>query len=73
MKVSDKQMQEREIRKERIAELKKIKAILLKIVEAEKIEDVDRLKAVQLIIDIDAAIGKVEYNPISLIIAENRR
>lgn len=66
MKVSDKQMQEREIRKERIAELKKIKAILLKIVEAEKIEDVDRLKAVQLIIDIDAAIGKVEYNPISI-------
>lgn len=66
MKVSDKQMQEHEKRKERIAELKKIKAILLKIVEAEKIEDVDRLKAVQLIIDIDAAIGKVEYNPISI-------
>lgn len=65
MKVSDKQMQEQK-RKERIAELKKIKAILLKIVEAEKIEDVDRLKAVQLIIDIDAAIGKVEYNPISV-------
>lgn len=60
-------MQEKEKRQERIAELNKIKAILLKIIEAEKIEDVDRLRAVELIVDIDKATDKAIYNPISLL------
>ena len=67
MKVSTKQTQEHEKHKERIAELNKIKAILLKIIEAEKIEDVDRLRAVELIVDIDKALDKAIYNPISLL------
>ncbi len=67
MKVSTKQMQEKEKRQERIAELKKIKDILLKIIECEKVETIDKLKAVELIVDIDKALDKAIYNPISLI------
>lgn len=66
MKVSTKQMQEKEKRQERIAELKKIKDILLKIIECEKVEAIDRLKAVDLIVEITKALDKAEYNPISL-------
>lgn len=65
MKISTKQMQEK--RQERIAELKKIKDILLKIIECEKVETIDKLKAVELIVDIDKALDKAIYNPISLI------
>ena len=67
MKVSTKQMQEKEKRQERIAELKKIKDILLKIIECEKVETIDKLKAVELIVDIDKALDKAIYNPISLL------
>ena len=67
MKVSTKQMQEKEKRQERIAELKKIKDILLKIIECEKVETIDKLKAVELIVDIDKALDKAIYNPISII------
>lgn len=66
MKVSDKQMQEHEKKQERITELKKIKAILLQIIECEKVEAIDRLKAVDLIVEITKALDKAEYNPISL-------
>lgn len=67
MKVSTKQMQEKEKRQERIAELKKIKDILLKIIECEKVEAIDKLRAIQLVVDIDKALDKAIYNPISLL------
>ena len=66
MKVSTKQMQEKEKRQERIAELKKIKDILLKIIECEKVEAVDKLKCVDLIVEITKALDKAEFNPLSL-------
>lgn len=59
MKVSAKQIQQ-----ERIAELKKIKTILLKIAECEKVEAVDKLRAIQLAVDIDKALNRTCYNPV---------
>lgn len=66
MKVSAKQMQERKKRMQTIEELKKVKSVLLKIIEVEEIEAADKLRAIQLVVDIDKALDKVIYNPVRL-------
>ena len=62
MKASAKQMQERKKRIQTIEELKKVKSVLLQIIEVEEIEFVDKLKAIQLIVDVNKSLNKLDFN-----------
>ena len=44
---------------EKRSELKKVKNVLLKLIECEKVEAIDKLKAVELIIDVDKQLSKL--------------
>ena len=44
---------------EKRSELKKVKNVLLKIIECERVEAIDKLQAIQLIIDIDEQLNRL--------------